>query len=72
MRAAASQKWKQRAVASSAKMLPAGVGCRFVLAGHHQRQDALGARLLKFPPFIDAVQNNPKFGLKYLTEHYLV
>jgi uncharacterized protein VirK/YbjX len=29
-------------------------------------------RLLKFPPFVDAVQNNPKFALKYLTEQYLV
>jgi uncharacterized protein VirK/YbjX len=27
---------------------------------------------MKFPPFVDAVQNNPKFGLKYLTEQYLI
>ena len=27
---------------------------------------------LKLPPFIDTVQDNPKFGFKYLTESYLI
>ena len=29
-------------------------------------------RLLKLPPFVDTVENNPKFAFKYLTGNYLV
>ena len=50
-------------------VLAAGLFWRAILNARTHRELT---RLLRFPPFADAVQNNPKFGLKYLTEHYLV
>jgi uncharacterized protein VirK/YbjX len=61
---------------------PAGFGHRqrrpWLLAGiswrtlTHLRIHKQVEEFLKLPPFIDTVQDNPKFGFKYLTESYLI
>ena len=61
---------------------PAGIGNSqrrpWLLAGiswrtlTHLRLHKRVEEFLKLPPFIDTVQDNPKFGFKYLTESYLI
>lgn len=67
---------------SSEAISPAGPGHRqnrpWLLAGiswrtlTHLRIHRQVEKFLKLPPFVDTVQDNPKFAFKYLTESYLV